>query len=425
MSGGKSPLALTRELRTGRAWRGVAALLALAAGLGAVSGAWAQSDGSGVVFDPEKPVTPAYRDAIERDDAGRREEAMERGESFTPTFDRPTRPERPPPASLPAEGPAEPLEPPPVQAEAAPPAERAAETQGRTEPPAARLGERLPERGQRQEIDAASPLDALLDVLAAPRGKMVWVVHERRQAEEESGADPEWEGPSEGLPPVLAGLTAGTGLYARALYEANSDFPGPVVLEVLEPPLEGAVGTGEFERVRERLVIRIDRLSVGERSWDVEGWAVDPGCACYGIAGEVDRHWFERVLLPSAVAFAGGFLDAAAQTARIVTRGTSGETVTVESQAPSHRQQVYAGAAEAARRAGEVLIEGLPQGPTVRVPVNTELVLVITRTPERTASGEGAAPSGGDRSQRRGGPAARIDSGPGSFVGAPGRSERQ
>ncbi len=420
MGGGTSPVAPARAFRPGPAWRGAA--LGLAAWLLLGSAAWAQSDGSDVVFDPEKPRTDAYREAIERDDAGRRQEAMERGESFSPTFDRPTRPDRRPPVVMPSAGAPEPKEPAP--AAEAPPPERPAEAQGRTDPPAARLGERLPERGESRDRDA-SPLDALLDVLAAPRARMVWVAHERPRAGEETGADPGFEGRTEVLPPVLAGLKTGAGLYARALYEANSDFPGPVVLEVLEPPLDGAVATGEFQRVRDRLVIRIDRLSVGRKSWDVEGWAVDPGCACYGIEGEVDRHWFERVLLPSAVAFAGGFLEAAAQTARIVTRGASGETVTVESQAPSHRQQVYAGAAAAARRAGEVLLEGVPQGPTVRVPVNTELVLVITGTPERARNDEIAARAREAGSSRRGGPAARIDDGRGSFVGLSGRSVRQ
>ncbi len=422
MGGGTSPVVPAREWRPGLAWCGAA--LGLATWLALGSAAWAQRDGSDVVFDPEKPRTDAYREAIERDDAGRRQEAMERGESFSPTFDRPTRPDRPPPAAMPGAEAPEPQKPAPALVEETPPPERPAEAQGRTDPPAARLGERLPDRKQKQERDA-SPLDALLDVLAAPRAKMVWVAHERPQAEEESGADPGFEGRAEGLPPVLAGLKPGAGLYARALYEANSDFPGPVILEVLEPPLDGAVATGEFDRVRDRLVIRIDRLSVGRESWDVEGWAVDPGCACYGIEGEVDRHWFERVLLPSAVAFAGGFLEAAAQTARIVTRGASGETVTVESQAPSHRQQVYAGAAAAARSAGEVLLEGVPQGPTVRVPVNTELVLVITGTPERAGNGEVAVSGREIASSRRSGPAARIDNGQRPFAGLPVRSERQ
>ncbi|MYE59694.1 MAG: hypothetical protein F4X35_09080 [Alphaproteobacteria bacterium] len=145
------------------------------------------------------------------------------------------------------------------------------------------------------------------------------------------------------------------------------------------------------------MVIRIDRLALAGRSWAIEGWAVDPGCACYGIPGEVDRHWFQRVLLPSALAFAEGFLDAAARTARVVSRDASGNSITVESAAPRHRQQVHAGAAQAARLASRVLLESAPDGPTVRVPADTELVLVVTAPPEpeRRADGAGPAPRGG------------------------------
>ena len=384
-------------------------------------GAWAQS-GSDVRFNPEKPATPAYRDAIEAGDAAREREALERGDSFSPTFSRPTRPAGPPPGTIPAAVPPKVEEPPPeaeavVDAPEAPP---------RAEPRAAEYRERLPERDRGGDRDIASPLDALLEVLAEPPGKVVWLdyARDRRQpdgtgSEAGAGAAP--------LPGPLAGLQVGKGLYARTLYEANSDWPGPVVLEILEPPLTGAVATGAFQEANERLVIRIDRLSLGRDSWAVEGWAVDPGCACYGIPGRVDRHWFQRVLLPSALAFAEGFLDAAARTAQVVARDASGASITVESAAPSHRQQVYAGAAQAARRAGSVLLESVPSGPTVRVPRNTELVLVVTAPPE-TERGAGAAPQAVDAARRggpggRAGPAAVIGAGPGAFA-APGRDAR-
>ena len=363
-----------------------------------LSGASAESGGEGVQFDPQKPVAPAFRDAIEADDAARKRRAEEKGESFSVTFDRPTRPaaprEEPPLATIPAAPadeagpPADIVEPPP---EAGPAPDDPAERQRPA--PAAGYRERLPERGRDREA-SSSPLDALLEVLSEPPGKAAWLEYAREETVESARAGPERGRTASVLPAALSGLAVGRGLYARTLYEANSDWPGPVVLEVLEPPLAGAVATGAFQEANERLVIRIDRLSLGRRSWAVEGWAVDPGCACYGISGEVDRHWFQRVLLPSALAFAEGFLDAAARTAQIVTRDTAGNSITVDSGAPTHRQQVHAGAANAARRAGSVLLESAPDGPTVRVPVDTELVLVVTAPPEpeeRTGSAEPAS----------------------------------
>ncbi len=397
-----------------RALRSLAlAALLLAASLPC---AWAQS-GSDVRFDPEKPATPAYREAIEAGDAAREREALKEGESFSQTFSRPTRPAGPPPGTIPAAAPPK-VEDPPPEAEAV---VDAPEAPPRADPPAAEYRERLPERDRGRDRDTASPLDALLEVLAEPPGKVVWLdyARDRRQPD---GTGPDAGAGAAPLPGPLAGLQVGKGLYARTLYEANSDWPGPVVLEILEPPLAGAVATGAFQEANERLVIRVDRLSLGRDSWAVEGWAVDPGCACYGIPGRVDRHWFQRVLLPSALAFAEGFLDAAARTAQVVARDASGASITVESAAPSHRQQVYAGAAQAARRASSVLLESVPSGPTVRVPRNTELVLVVTAPPE-AERGAGTAPQAVDAAGRAG-PAAVIGAGPGAFA-APGRDARQ
>ena len=413
--------------RLRRSARGAVPALAALFWLLPLYGAWGQS-GSDVTFDPEKPATPAYRDAIEAGDAAREREALERGESFSPTFSQPTRPAGPAPETIPAAAPPKAEVPAPdvpavvaapeAPGRAEPPS--ASEPQSASDPAAAPYRERLPERGGRRDRggdrDAASPIDALLEVLSEPPGKVTWLDYARDRSEPD-GAGAEAQARAAPLPAQLAGLRVGRGLYARTLYEANSDWPGPVVLEILEPPLAGAVATGAFEEASERLVIRIDRLSVGAESWAVEGWAVDPGCACYGIPGRVDRHWFQRVLLPSALAFAEGFLDAAARTARVVTRDATGASITVESGAPSHRQQVYAGAAEAARRAGSVLLESVPSGPTVRVPRNTELVLVVTSPPQPERRGS-TAPPRADAAGRSGraAPAAVIGAGPGAFA---------
>ena len=395
----------------------VLAALFLAAPL---SGAWAQA-GSDVKFDPQKPATPAYRGAIEAEDAARKRKAEQEGESFAPTFSRPTRPAGPPPETIPAAAPPQLGEPPPEAGAVV----DAPEDPTRSEPPAVQYRERLPERGGQRERgrDASSPLDALLDVLTEPPGKVTWLDYAGDRGEPD-GTGLEADTRTAPLPGPLVGLQVGKGLYAHTLYEANSDWPGPGVLEILEPPLAGAVATGAFQEANERLVIRIDRLSLGRDSWAVEGWAVDPGCACYGIPGRVDRHWFQRVLLPSALAFAEGFLDAAARTARVVTRDSSGASITVESAAPSHRQQVYAGAAEAARHAGSVLLESVPAGPTVRVPRNTELVLVVTALPEPERQRQRFPRQAGGEAARQAGPAAVIGAGPGAFA-APGRDAPQ
>jgi len=188
--------------------------------------------------------------------------------------------------------------------------------------------------------------------------------------------------------PTLPRIPAGSGLYARTLYAVDSDYPGPVLLELLEPPLAGAVVSGRFSLVRERLALRLDRLEYRGRSVAVDAWAAGLDCACYGIDGEVESHWFERVLLPSAVRFAEGFLGTLSRPSETVI--VQGGDLRYERLEASTRDAVHAGLATAARTAGDVLLENAPEGPSVRIPRDTELVVVFAASPEETGeAGDG------------------------------------
>ena len=78
-------------------------------------------------------------------------------------------------------------------------------------------------------------------------------VARRRIQLEPSGGPTRGRGVAAGLPHV----PAGAGLYARTMYAVDSDYPGPVLLEILEPPLAGAVASGAFALVGERLTLRL------------------------------------------------------------------------------------------------------------------------------------------------------------------------
>lgn len=216
----------------------------------------------------------------------------------------------------------------------------------------------------------------------------------RSADEDEDAADVGREEAADEAPPArpaAAGLpqvAAGDGLYGRVLYGVSSDYPGPVLLEVLQHPLSGAVLRGGFSVVRDRLVLRFSSMEFRGRRVAIEALAVDPDCACYGVEGEVDRHFFERVLLPAALAFGQGYLEALASPASTITT-VQGELV-VEERADREDAELYAGAAGAAQALGSVLLETAPRGPTVTLARDTELVVVFT-------SGlDGAGPGAGD-----------------------------
>lgn len=222
---------------------------------------------------------------------------------------------------------------------------------------------------------------------------VVRIVYRSAAEEEDAGGVDGGQASGEAAPPLQAApglpqVAAGDGLYGRVLYGVSSDYPGPVLLEVLQHPLSGAVLRGGFEIVRERLVLRFSSMEFRGRRVAIEALAVDPDCACYGVEGDVDRHFFERVLMPAALAFGQGYLEALASPATTVTT-VQGELV-VEERADREDAELYAGAAGAARTLGSVLLETAPRGPTVTLARDTELVVVFT-------SGlDGAGPGAGD-----------------------------
>ena len=191
----------------------------------------------------------------------------------------------------------------------------------------------------------------------------------------------------------LPRVGAGDAFYARVMHAVNSDYPGPVLIELLQPPLAGTVARGEFQLVRERMVIRLSSLDVAGETVPVDAVAVGLDCACFGVAGDVSYHWWERVLLPAATGFVEQYLIARARPERRVVTGDGGTVVTDES-AWSARQAQDAGLAAAAGRVGEVLLEQAPSRQTVEIPRNAEVAVMFAARLERAsrAPAEEAAP---------------------------------
>ncbi len=187
----------------------------------------------------------------------------------------------------------------------------------------------------------------------------------------------------------LPRVAAGDAFYARVMHAVNSDYPGPVLIELLQPPLAGTVARGEFQLVRERMVIRIGSLDVAGETVPVDAVAVGLDCACFGVAGDVSYHWWDRVLLPAATGFVERYLIARAEPERRVV-SVAGETVVTEESARSARQARDAGLAAAAGRVGQVLLEQAPSRQTVEIPRNAEVAVMFAERLQRASSAPAA-----------------------------------
>ena len=365
----------------------ICALLAAVPGLGLTPSAWAQvPDNRGVKFNPEDSAPPAYQDTLDVRDRVLLDAARRRGESFVPVIQGQGR-------ELGYTPPAGGAEPARAATGTAPLLQRPGVGRGAPRPTYEAYSPQEEGRSGRPE-DAISDL---LNVLLQTWSKPPEIVRIRYPAAKRKTAAPDAPA-TQPRQPSFPLPAAGAGVYARTLYAVNSDYPGPVLLELLEPPLAGAVAAGAFTLVGERMVLRLTSLEYRGRRVAADGWAVGLDCACYGIAGEVDSHFFRRVLLPAAVSFAEGFLTALGRPAESISVGSG--NVLYERRQGSTRDAAHSGLGTAARSAGAILLETAPKRPTVRIPRDTELIVVFARPPASTPE-SGPRPAASLRNEGR------------------------
>ena len=356
----------------------VGAAIAVAAGGGA---AQIDVDNRPVTVDPSGPTTPEYRRSIEERNRKAREAAEKAGKTHIDTTY----------GEFGGAVPERKVAPLPEASEGAAEGRRPLDAGGAAvRGSVAEVREPAPEYEELDEVRQGELRELIAELLKVLDRKPEMVRLRVERDVEEAKAEPSRTAPAgNGRQSAIPEVVAGSGFYGRVVYEVNSDFRGPVLVELLEPPFSGAVASGRFERVRDQLVVRMNRLSWRGLDLAIDAWAVGLDCACYGLSGEVDRHWFERLILPAAVNFAEAFLTAKGQAGRRVE--VSGETVVDERSQPTDRAAVYSGLGRVARSVGEVLLEDAPTGPTVRIPRNSEVAVVFARPPGGTASSTRAA----------------------------------
>lgn len=363
--------------------------------------------GSDISPNPLEPTSEAYRVALEAGEEERREAAVEEGESFVPAMQshepmteeplvaQPVLPQAKAPSaqvreevaevvarSLPAEDASDPMvdrrypEPRPVGTDIV-----------RRDAPAQASGEAL-----------GMMFEDLFKVWDAPAPKMVVIRYEEPEPASESVSEPaapssvSSSGGDEGVVQAAATgpvvVPAGTMVYGATRVGVDSELALPVLVEVLERPFSGALLRGEFQQVRDRMLIRFHRLSDARSGLDVEvnAYAVGLDCECGAVDGEVDRHWIARVVLPAALGFAEGYLEAAAEPDETII--VDGQVIRQRSENDS-KQRVAAGLAGAARRTGDVLLEGAPKRATVRLARGTELAVVFVDEVRGAEAGRG------------------------------------
>ena len=342
--------------------------------------------GSDVRADPNIETTERYREALRQGETERRETAVASGDSHIdavhseqreePLISGPVITRTQPPSAAPEPEP----EPDPLVDREYPQPRKVPAAVVRSE---AAQGEPLALGPVLDELIAVWDQEPKVAIVRyAPRAAAMEGEGTREGGGQGPGGDPHAEVTPEQL------VRAGRVMYAATLVGVDSELGLPVVVEVLEKPLRGAVLRGEFQQVRERMLIRFNRMSDPKRGLEtgIEAYAVGLDCECGAVEGEVDRHWIARVVVPAAFGFTGSYLEAAAEPD--VTVAVDGVVVTQRSEDES-RRRVASGLAGAVRQAGQVIGESLPKKTTVRLLRGQDLGVVFVEPVAREKGATG------------------------------------
>ncbi|MBV8060312.1 MAG: DotG/IcmE/VirB10 family protein [Alphaproteobacteria bacterium] len=177
-------------------------------------------------------------------------------------------------------------------------------------------------------------------------------------------------------------VPAGTVSYAQLLTEANSDVPGPIMVQIVSGPLAGARAIGSFEVANgnaDYLVLDFKLANYKGHDYRLNAIALDPDTTLGGMATEVDQRYFMRVVLPAASGFLQGFASALGQGDSNTT--ISGTTTIVQQSSKGYKQGLYSGLGGAAQTAGQFFQNQANQTrPLVRVAAGTPLGLFFVDT---------------------------------------------
>jgi intracellular multiplication protein IcmE len=179
-------------------------------------------------------------------------------------------------------------------------------------------------------------------------------------------------------PPATVLIPAGKGVYARTKLAASSDQGGPVVVTAESGPIAGDDMTGSFERRGDRLVVKLDSISLQNGAQEtIDALVIAPDSMETAVASSVDQHYVARFVLPVAAAFVAGLGQAIAQSNAIVAVSPFGGYT-----AQNHlnfNQQLGVAAGVAGNQTQNLLLQNAPKGPTVKLDAGVNVGVVFLK----------------------------------------------
>jgi intracellular multiplication protein IcmE len=175
-------------------------------------------------------------------------------------------------------------------------------------------------------------------------------------------------------------LPAGSIEYAQLVTEANTDVPGPVLAEIATGPLKGARLIGSFDSTERYITLNFNTIVLDGVDYPITAVAIDPQTTLPGMATDIDRRYFKRVVLPMAAEFITGFTQAVADSGRTSVTIT-GDTVTESTSNTNldRDQEVASGIAAAGEEFADILDDEADDiEPLLRIRAGTPIGVLFT-----------------------------------------------
>lgn len=173
-------------------------------------------------------------------------------------------------------------------------------------------------------------------------------------------------------------IPAGTINYAQMMVEANSDVPGPVLVQLVSGPMAGARLIGSFQSKNDYLILTFNTIVVDGKNSPISAIAIDPTTTLPGVATEVNNRYFTRVMLPAAGRFLEGVGRGFAQDSE--TTIVTGDVVTTTQDNLDFEQELGVGVEEAAREISDFMEEEAESiQPLIRVARGTPVGIFFTK----------------------------------------------
>lgn len=188
-------------------------------------------------------------------------------------------------------------------------------------------------------------------------------------------------------------LPAGTIEYAQLITEANTDVPGPIVAEIVTGPFKGARIIGTFGETYDYLTLNFDTIILDGVDYSAKAVAIDPATTLPGMATDIDRRYFTRVVLPVAAEFISGFASAISEsgTTTIVVEGNT--TTETTSNNRDKDQEVALGVATAGQELSGIIKEIKDNNPQLlRVRAGTPMGILFVESVTNEEDEEVAGP---------------------------------